>query len=216
MRHAIADASYLAGAGLNAATDFSSLPFTYFFEGNVDTANIVAKILRRVQRAQLGHTDLIGATCEDVQNRCRDGDTTIPSYSIQERDRAPVIVFCPTALKLRRNTRPCTNAPGAITLGWVMLFELVQLYYISGPTVDVEGVASQSASDVNEGLLAGLDATLDANAYAYLGDWAWDLGFGGPPWDKEETCMQNFAKGHFDLPGTAAVAAIAAGSGEGG
>ena len=66
MQNAILDASYLAGAGLNAAADFSSLPFQYFFKGDQVTANTVAGVLRRVQQSQLGNGQLIGATCEDV------------------------------------------------------------------------------------------------------------------------------------------------------
>lgn len=169
MQNAILDASYLAGAGLNAAASFTSLPFTYFFAGNQDTANSVAGVLQRVQQAQSGSGRLIGATCEDVYSRCgplrsgRNGDTGI-AYSAQLKGsgRAPIIVFCPTAFLLPRNPVPCTADPGTQTLGGLMLHEMTHIYEIAGPDLDIQDLTIDTARSINQAVISGQDMTLDA------------------------------------------------------
>lgn len=51
---AILHASYLAVAGKNAAADFTHLPFSYFFQPNIETATKVAAVFDAVVAAQLG------------------------------------------------------------------------------------------------------------------------------------------------------------------
>jgi len=169
MQNAILDASYLAGAGLNAASSFTSLPFSYFFAGNQDTANTVAGVLQRVQQAQLGNGQLIGATCEDVYNRCgplrsKANGNTLIGYSAQIKNslRAPIIVFCPTAFLLPRNPVPCTADPGTQTLGGLMLHEMTHIYQISGPDLDIEDLTTDTARVINQAVTSGTDTTLDA------------------------------------------------------
>lgn len=211
MQNAILDASYLAGAGLNAAAKFTELPFRYFFKDDIATANTVAGVFRRIQGSQQGQGNLIGATCEDVYNGCGTGESVQPAYSAQALNRAPIIVFCPTGLALARNPVPCTKNPGSISLGWLMLHEMTHIYNIAGPGLDVYDKTGETARDVNDALDDGIETTTDANSYAFLGSMAWDLGLGGPPWNQQKICLQNFPKGNFDMTGMDAVNAAARG-----
>ena len=195
---AIGDAGLLAGAGLNAAANFSEMPFRYFFKDDAATANIVGGVLQRVQQAVSGQGPRIIATCWDKYKYCKTGDLVAGAYVVQERGHAPVVVFC--LFSLRRNPTPCTQRPGAISLGSQMLHELTHIDSISGfaegdGILDISG---ETAREVNDDLDDGVDTTRDANAYAHLGSWAWDLGLGGPGW---KSCLNRFPLGQFDLEG---------------
>ena len=198
---AILDASYLAGAALNAAANFTELPFRYFFKGDLQTANTVAGVYRRVQYSQRGGGNLIWVACRDILNSCESGSLINPAYIAQGTTAAPVIVFCPAGLALSRNPVPCTQTPGAISLGWVMLHEMIHAASISGPDLEIYDTTGETPRDVQDALNDGKDTTLDASSYAHLGTWAWDMGLGGPPWNQRMTCLQNFPKGQFDLEG---------------
>ncbi|MCJ1230424.1 hypothetical protein MMC12_007098 [Toensbergia leucococca] len=204
MKNAILDASYLASAGINAAASFADPPFNYFFNPSLETSTTVAGVLHRVISSQLGNSQLIGVSCNDTWSHC--GKSTgrnsfTGAYTVQDPmlNRAPVIILCPTALALPRNPTPCTVPPGTITLGWTMLEQLVQIYSISGPGLDVRQLARLTAADVGNSVKAGEDTTMDARAYSYLGSWAWDLGLGGPPWDQRILCLRNFNAGLFNI-----------------
>ena len=203
-RTAIIDASYLVGAGINAAASFNELPFRYFFPGTVDASNMVASLYKRVIEGQRGNGDLIGVSCTDTYKHCNNTqDMITPSYAIQTLGQAPIIVLCPLGMALSRNPVPCTQAPGVISLGWVMLHTLAHIKSISGADEnsdrDVLDRSGNTARDVHLAVTRGQDTTTDANAYAYLGGWAWDLGLGGAPWNQKEVCPQNFWQGRFDL-----------------
>ena len=208
LKLAIHEAADLTQAAVNAASNFSALPFNYFFREDAETANTVLGVLRRVQKSLAGRSDLIGATCKDRQNRCEDGGNLKAAYTIQEPNRAPIIVFCPPALVVEILPKACTNPP-VISQAWVTLHEMVQIYYISGSTRDIEDVSGdegESPRDVFEALRAGIDTTWDANAYAYLAVWAWAMGMGGSPPDPKKYCWSNFYQGNFDVEGMKAVA----------
>lgn len=79
-----------------------------------------------------------------------------------------------------------------------MLHEMSHIHSISGPELHVSDTTGDTARDVNDALDDGTDTTLDANSYAYLGSWAWDLGLGGPPWNQQKTCLGKFRRGNFD------------------
>lgn len=199
VKTSILDASYLAGAGLNAAANFTELPFRYFFKGDIATSNTVAGVYNRVISSQLGNGELVGVTCEDVFNRCSTGAIVNPGYAAQTPGRAPIIVICPFAFTLPRNPTPCsTKKPGTISLGYLMLHEMTHIASISGPDLDIKDRTGETARDVQDHLDDGGDTTLDANAYAYLGSWSWDMGLGGPPWNQQLTCLENFKTGQFD------------------
>ncbi len=119
MKNAILDASYLAGAGINAAADFDNVPFSYFFKSDYATGNTVAGVLQRVMHSQQGQGDLIGATCEDVYSYCSPNGRAQPAYSVQApgTGTAAIIVVCPLGLSLKRNLVRCTANPSAISLG---------------------------------------------------------------------------------------------------
>lgn len=141
IQNAILDASYLAGAGLSGASSFTSPPFSCFFQPDQEVANSVAGFLVRVQQSQLSNGQLIGATCEDVYNRCgplrskANGDSGI-AYLAQDKNGryAPIIVVCPAGLLLPRNLVLCTADPGAQSLGGSILHEMTHICRYRAPT----------------------------------------------------------------------------------
>ncbi|KAL8851137.1 MAG: hypothetical protein Q9221_003940 [Calogaya cf. arnoldii] len=202
VRNAVIDASYLAAAGLSAASSFRQLPFTYFFKSNLGTAKEVGAILQRVVDAQKGLGEPIYVTCQDKYKNC---DGTNAGYTAQHLKPSGIpakLVLCPLGLSLRRNPKPCTARPGAITLGWLMLHNLVLVKSIAGPTfpiIDMQG--AETASEVRKKLVYNEDTTKLADAYAHLGSWSYDLGFGFEPWHQENTCEDSFWSGQFDVAG---------------
>lgn len=196
----ILHASYLAGAALNAASAFGSVPFNYFFPSNYRTAGIVAGVMNRVIASQRGQGDPIGITCKDVAKHCQANRIQVNTgYAVQDPSnaRTPIIVLCPAGLALPPNPPPCSQAPGTHTIGWLVLHEMAHIQSISGPGVDVFDETGQLASQVGDAVKAGQDTTTDANAYAFLGSWAWDLGLGGPPWNQKQVCLERFPTGKF-------------------
>lgn len=70
IENAILDASRLAGAGLAAATKPTDLPFKFFFPDDLESANEVARVYRRVQQLQQGDGPLVLVGCRDLYLRC--------------------------------------------------------------------------------------------------------------------------------------------------
>ncbi|KAI4114546.1 MAG: hypothetical protein LQ338_007991 [Usnochroma carphineum] len=203
VQNAIADASYLAGAALNAASDFAAPPFSYFFKNDTETATTVAGVYARVQDAQKGKGDPIGVTCSDIYNACRSpkgGRHLAYTAEYPGSGLTPLIIFCPSGLRIPRLPIPCSLDPGTrpITLGSVLLHEMTHVRWISGPALKVVDTSSGSPRQINDDLKAGKKTTRHANAYSFLGTWSWDLGLGGPPWNQQRTCLSDFANGHFD------------------
>ena len=202
--NAVLDASYLAGAGINAATSFSEVPFSYFFKSDIITSNKVASLYDRVIQAQRGSGALIGISCTDSLRHCDNSDKSItPSYSMQPPGQAPIIVLCSLTMALPRNPVPCTQLPGLVSLGWIMLHSLVHIKSISGAdediSLDVLDQTGDTARDVGNAVRRGQDTTTDAKAYSYLGSYSWDLGLGGPPWNQQKVCLKNFWYSKFDF-----------------
>lgn len=83
-----------------------------------------------------------------------------------------------------------------------MLHELTHIFSISG-ALDIRDTTGETARDVQDHLDAGGDTTLDANAYAYLGSWSWDVGLS--PAIKVTSCPANFKTGNFDRTGLEAI-----------
>ncbi|KAL8737530.1 MAG: hypothetical protein Q9181_001582 [Wetmoreana brouardii] len=183
VENAILDASYLAGAGLHAAESFTRLPFRFFFSDDIHAANIVAGVYHRVQRAQLGNGPLILVACEDLYDRCNSSTNPhrVPGYAAQfpAQHRSTRIIVCPVGLALTRNPTPCTERPGGMYLGWMMLRSLVYLSAISGFELTKDD--GMSAAQIGAMVAKGQNTTKNADAIAFLGNWSWDLGLGGPP-----------------------------------
>ncbi|KAL8857912.1 MAG: hypothetical protein Q9178_005531 [Gyalolechia marmorata] len=195
MRLAILDASYLAQAGIHAAANFDEIPFAYFFDNDIGTANTVAAVLGRVVEVQQRRGLQILATCEDKLNRCtpRNG-----GYTAQHPNNFTLLVVCPHGLRLPRNPKPCDARPGAISLGWLMLHQLVTVKSIAGPAFPIRDASAYTARTMRNLLLRGEDTTKLADAYAHLGSYSYDLGLNPQPWGVEP-CRRHFYQGQFDL-----------------
>lgn len=202
-QNAILDASYLAGAGRYAAARFTDPPFNMFFDPTVQNSFDVAQVYRRILAAQQGATNRIGVFCRDIYNRCSSSDnqsSVVPAYSVQfpQKHRSPQIILCAKGLALPRDPEPCSDYPGGISLGWLMVHVMTSLSLISGSEPPINDVDIVTARKVMERVVIGQDTMGDANAYSYLGTWAWALGLGGPPWNRRQTCLENAEKGYFD------------------
>lgn len=194
MSNAIFQAGLLAQAGLNAAANFSAPPFSFFFKPDPATANKVASVLTAALNSANGNGDLTAVSCVDT--------VVTPNYCAIHTDNAayvatsnglhfPTIVVCPDSMGWPLNGVPCqpTVKPGVISIGWLMLHEMV---HVADPAIgDAEGY---SARAVRVNLLKGIDSTKDANAYAYLGSFAWDLGLGGPPYVLRRCVLHTLGK----------------------
>lgn len=198
METAILDAGLLVNAALNAASNFTQVPFNYFFKSDIQTANIVAGVLRRVQSALQGKGDLVNVTCTDTYRQCRVSvEHLILGYTAHIEP--PLIVLCALALSLPRNPKPCTDSsPGTVSLSSILLHEMTHVRHISGPGLTINDVTGRTPRDVQNALEAGVNTTEDANAYSYLGSMAWDLGLGGKPESKRVTCLGNFERADLD------------------
>ena len=202
-QNAILDASYLAGAARYAAARFIDPPFNMFFNPTVQNGFDVAQVYQRILAAQQGASNRINVYCQDIYNRCTSSDNetnVIPAYSVQypQKHRAPHIILCAKGLALPRDPDPCTDYPGGISLGWLMVHVMTGLSVISGSEPPINDLEIDTARKVMERVVIGQDTMKDANAYSYLGSWAWALGLGGPPWNQRQTCLENAEKGYFD------------------
>ena len=202
-QNAILDASYLADAGRYAATKFTDPPFNMFFHPAVQNGLDVAQVYRRIIAAQQGVSNRINVYCQDIYNRCTSSNNqtnVVPAYSVQfpQNHRAPHIILCAKGLALPRDPDPCTDYPGGISLGWLMVHVMTGLSLISGAQPPINDLEIDTASKTMERVIIGQDTMKDANAYSYLGTCAWALGLGGSPWNRRQTCLENAEKGHFD------------------
>ncbi|KAL8662778.1 MAG: hypothetical protein Q9168_008200 [Polycauliona sp. 1 TL-2023] len=202
LQNAILDASYLAAAGLEAASNFREVPFSYFFDSDIANSQTVGAVLQRVIDAQRGKGEKIYATCKDRFNKCDNMNAGYTAQYSKPANHPPLIVICPVGLSLKRNPKPCTTQAGNISLGWFLLHQLVIVQSIAGPTwpiIDLPG--SEVARVVREKVVAGEDTTKLADAYAHLGSWSYDLGLGYEPWHQTKNCKNYFWNGQFDLQG---------------
>ncbi|KAL9590642.1 MAG: hypothetical protein Q9203_000567 [Teloschistes exilis] len=202
IENAILDASRLAGAGLATATKPIDLPFK-FFPNDLESANEVARVYLRVQQLQKGDGPLVLVGCRDLYLRChhQSGNPyASPGYSEQDptEHRAGRIVMGPLGLALNRNPEPCSQRPGSIFLGWLMLRLLAFLNAVSQFGAPANRGASETAAQISAMVSKGVNTTHNANALAFLGSWSWDLGLGGSPWNQRRTCLRRFMHGAFD------------------
>lgn len=194
----ILHSSYLAGAAINAAAQFGTVPFNYFFPSTVKAANTVAAVMNRVIQSQLGQNQRIGVRCNDFAKLCQhDRNGVNLGYASQAPGANPSIILCRHGLMLPPNPPPCSGRPGTQSIGWLLLHEMAHIHSIAGPGLEIVDQTGGLAFNVGNAVKAGQDTTTDAAAYAYLGTWAWDLGLGGPPWNQKRVCLEKFATGQF-------------------
>ena len=137
-------------------------------------------------------TDATCATPSPGDNSVADkGSTTttwgyIGANPVFGQGGAAEIYACPSLLDgtLPRNTPSCTGTPGIATMGWAFLRTFIQLKTLqtvpklaTGKTISdrAPGVA-QSHALLKSGTL---DYTLNADNFAELAIWAWDVGASG-------------------------------------
>ena len=204
VQNAILDVGYLAGAGRYAAARFIDPPFNMFFDPTVQNSFDVVQVYQRILAAQQGASNRIGVFCQDIYNRCSSSDNqskVVPAYSVQfpQKHRAPQIILCAKGLALPRAPEPCSDYPGGISLGWLMVHVMTGLSLISGSQPPINDLEIDTARKVMQRVVIGQDTMGDANAYSYLATWAWALGLGGPPWNRRHTCLENSQQGYFDV-----------------
>ncbi|MCJ1362830.1 hypothetical protein MMC16_001936 [Acarospora aff. strigata] len=192
----ILHAGMIAGAALNAASNFGYDPFKYFFGGDSTTAGIVAGVMNRVIRSQRGQGARIAVDCRDVARACN-RPWLVLGYTDQSPGHVPSIIICPEGLGLPQNPPPCTEPPGRFTIGLLMLHEMTHVREISGPDLDIVDIAGPTAKDVGDAVARGQNVTTDASAYGYLASFAWDMGFGDPLYGQRKTCLERFRQGRF-------------------
>lgn len=200
---AIIDASRLASAGHYAAASYSKPPFIMFFDPTRENSYTVAAVFQRMIHAEQGLSSLIRVSCLDTYNRCnssRKSGQIMPAYSVQIRNQhhAPEIVMCSAGLALPRDAEPCTEYPGGVSLGWLMVHLMSGLSLISGSQSKISDTKTGTAREVMDQVLMGNETIGNANAYGYLGVWSWALGLGGSPWNRRQTCLENARKGDPD------------------
>ena len=55
----------------------------------------------------------------------------------------------------------------------------------------IDDLEVETARQIIRKVTAGNDTGSDANAYAFLGGFAWAVGLGGTPWSGQRTCLEN-------------------------
>ncbi|KAI9842776.1 MAG: hypothetical protein M1838_002986 [Thelocarpon superellum] len=184
MAIAIRDADLLAVAGANAATK-GNYPLNYFFRSS-DT-DAVTRIMERVHSSVMAETGsaAVDIMCEDVKSWCRRKRAgRIRGYAdnkvIAKRDESlAYVVMCPSAMSASENPDPCSSKPDQVLrLGYVLLHELMHVDAIAdGRHIgDLEYGVPGCHSLVGNWNPAS--PRFNADNYAWLASWAWDLGFG--------------------------------------
>ncbi|KAI9718237.1 MAG: hypothetical protein M1812_004227 [Candelaria pacifica] len=195
-------------AGLNAAADFTNLPFSYFFKADYSTAAKVASIYKYTADAANGIGPSVSITCQDIGGQC--GTQGALGYAGNN-----MIIFCPVSLGtlIPSITLPCGAInPGVYTLVSLLLHELTHIDAVtrlppSKHIADVKPPLMDNSAAQVHSLLAdnSIDTTRLGQAYALTAGWAWELGLGVKPagdrsnWDGKP-CLGNFSKGDFAAP----------------
>ncbi|KAI9697090.1 MAG: hypothetical protein M1836_005052 [Candelina mexicana] len=185
----------LAQAAINAASNFSSAPFNRFFLPDPGNATFVAEGMRRVIHTIGGHGVSVGITCWDLSELCNTG-RKILAYALPSNTSLPIIVYCPAGLAHPLNPPPCTRPPGLPTVSLITLHEFWHLGQISGTGYSLQD-EGYSAGDAMAAVAAGNDSSNNAQAYALLGSFSYDLGLqnvdaGG------RTCVENINSAILD------------------
>lgn len=107
----------------------------------------------------------------------------------------PLIIICPGGLLFPPNPLLCSACPGTLTIDYLVLHKLVHVRSILGLCLEIEDHLGYWALDIGNAVKAGRDTTTEANAYTFLGLWAWDLGFRLDLPTK--TCLDWFSTGQF-------------------
>jgi len=117
---------------LGPVENFTRLPFKCLFPGDAITSSRVAKVYRRVLKAQQGNGPLIFVGCHEAYINCSTSTKPYgyPSYTAQppNEHRSPHIIMSPLGLALNGNSLPCTRNSGGISHGWLMMHLMIRIY----------------------------------------------------------------------------------------
>ncbi|KAL8687785.1 MAG: hypothetical protein Q9218_006145 [Villophora microphyllina] len=194
--------------------------FFYFFDNDQAVASFVASIFQNIADCADGKNcpnNLI--ICGDQRfgaSKCDAGqfgyvlDPNQYSATLNNKPKGGGLVFlCNGGMALPRNPVSCTTNAGANSLGYALLYEMVQVDVITRPDTEFlqqktgwpnitqltgDGDGKTPLKDIGWGTLGnGLKAKGLANAdnYARFASWSWDLGFGSTPWNGT-TCEKVF------------------------
>ena len=183
LTQAVTNAGLLAGAAQTAART-GGYPFNFFFRDGDQSrvqdvmGNVVAAVANQTGSAQ------VEVMCNDWKNWCSLKGGRIGGYAhnavVAESGSAlSSVVLCPRSLGFSLEGQPCTNPPsGQVTLGYIMLHELMHINAIAnGPHIG-DIVYGERNSHNLAGNGGPGDPKANADNYAWLGSWAWTLGFG--------------------------------------
>ncbi|MCJ1376803.1 hypothetical protein MMC20_008048 [Loxospora ochrophaea] len=210
-RYSIRESAYHGFAGIDAASLFYVLPFSYFFQTTIEASNTVARAMGGVVGAFVGEGPGVLAHCNDRWAACGDPSDVSKGpigYVAQLPGFLPQIVMCPQALTLPANPPPCTAAPGLLSRGSAFMYLMLNIDAIAGTDMKAwyrpQGI--QSARAIHNDVLTGKDTSKDLAAVSMMPSWSFDLGWGGsaePMPYKGNPCMERWASGRFDsnIPG---------------
>ncbi|KAI9724397.1 MAG: hypothetical protein M1812_000465 [Candelaria pacifica] len=90
------------------------------------------------------------------------------------------IAFCQDGLMMSRAPAPCTAQPGTSGIASLMLHEIVHVKALVGIDANYWARGTQNCSSLKT--TQPLLAQTNADSYAQLGSWAWNMGLGSAPY----------------------------------
>ena len=193
---AMKDTQDLVNAGISALEHPEDQPYKYFFrpEDAVGVNKTLHNLLDFLQHPEnLKGTVGVEINCDDDEY-CEGSDPpwgatkSLTTASTTDRPTWGVTLCNRTLDDLERNPRPCVSStiprmePGFPSLGWAMVRQLVQMWFIGEIGDNVHGPKACNALVTK----AGGDPKGNAENYAYFTSMAYDLGYLG------KTCLNEW------------------------
>ncbi|KAL6720371.1 hypothetical protein ACLMJK_002292 [Lecanora helva] len=184
------DANTIASAGLVAAASPNSPPFNYFFHpsDNATVAHHLQTIIDITEHPSAVHSKIEDGLVPYIYVNCNDaflckyrnqwGYSTFWGKSVGSfQDDNWEITICNFGLNtLQRNPFPCQKSPpspvGIPSLGWIAVKFLLQMWSMFGGIGDRTG----EPANCHALLTDGGNPLSNAENYAYMASWAYDMG----------------------------------------